>query len=621
MMMESLAISASLVLYKPDLPTVERTLLALEEAARTAKQHYALDLSLTLVDNSADAVEHLRVASWLEGFLAAAPSWTLKLMRSPGNLGYGRGNNLVIANAQSDYHLVINPDLFVNIDALLEALRFMQAHSGVGMLSPSVYGEDGSRHYLCKRNPTLLIMFLRSFSPPWFQSKLRSIIDEFEMRDCDYDKPIHPIEYPTGCFMFFRTAPLQAIRGFDPDFFLHYEDADIGRRMLAVAGVVYVPSVRVVHQWARDTHRSLRSKFITAKSGWLYWRKWGGIFNSKTAAEPREGFVPSAGKTTRLSLAGRRVLVTGANGFIGKALCDALPSNGCDVVGVVRKTPEFDHPSAVKHLAMGNIDERTEWAAALSGVDSVVHLAARVHVMNDTVADPLAEFRRVNVALTLNLARQAAEDGVRRFVFVSSVKVNGEKTAVGQPFTVEDVERPTDPYGISKLEAEKALIALAGQSGMEVVIVRPVLVYGPGVKANFQVMMHWLRKGVPLPFRSLDNRRSLVAVDNLVDLLVTCLVHPAAANQTFLVSDGEDLSVTELLQRTAATFGKPARLMPMPLFLLRMAGRISGTEHIIQRLCDTLQVDISKTRRLLDWTPPLSVDAALKKTAQKMLDE
>ncbi|MBW8723186.1 MAG: glycosyltransferase, partial [Polaromonas sp.] len=296
--MDPLVISASLVLYHPDLPTVERTLLALEEAAKIAKEHYALELGLTLVDNSADAGEHLRVARWLEGFKAAVPHWKLELMRSPGNLGYGRGNNLVIEHARSDYHLVINPDLFVNADALLEAIRFMQAHDDVGMLSPAVYGEDGSRHYLCKRNPTLLIMFLRSFSSPWLQSKLLSVINEFEMRDCDYDRPIHPVEYPTGCFMFFRTAPLQAIRGFDPDFFLHYEDADIGRRMLTVADVVYVPSVRVIHQWARDTHRSLRSKFVTAKSGWLYWRKWGGVFSSGTTAEPRGKFARGTGGKT-----------------------------------------------------------------------------------------------------------------------------------------------------------------------------------------------------------------------------------------------------------------------------------------------------------------------------------
>ncbi len=620
--MDLLVVSASLVLYKPDLLVVERTLAALEEAGRIAKQHYALKLSLTLVDNSADAMENLRVARWFEDFQTAVPNWTLDLLCSPGNLGYGCGNNLVIENAQSDYHLVINPDLFVKSDALIEALRFMDAHDDVGLLSPSVYGEDGSRHFLCKRNPTLMIMFLRSFSPQWLQSKLRFVVDAFEMRDCDYDKVIHPVEYPTGCFMFFRTVSLQEIRGFDSDFFLHYEDADIGRRMLAVARVVYVPSVRVVHKWARDTHRSIRSKFVTAKSGWLYWRKWGGVFNSKTAAEPRGASTSAAeGESTRLALLGRRVLVTGANGFIGKALCEALPSSGCTVLGVIRQNPEPDQPTSVKHLAMGDIDESTQWAAAFSGVDSVVHLAARVHVMNDTVADPLVEFRRVNVALTLNLARQAAGAGVRRFVFVSSVKVNGEKTVVGQPFTADDVARPTDPYGISKLEAEKALIELAGQTGMEVVIVRPVLVYGPGVKANFYAMMHWLRKGIPMPFGALDNRRSLVSIDNLVDLLVTCLIHPAAANQIFLVSDGDDLTVTELLQRTAATFGKPARLLAVPLFMLRIAGRISSTEHIIQRLCDTLQVDISKTQRLLAWKPPFSVDAALRKTAKQLLDE
>lgn len=621
--MNPLLISASLVLYKPDLPTVERTLLALEEAGRIAKLHYALELSLTLVDNSADAAEHQRVAHWLGDFQPFAPNWTLELLRSPGNVGYGRGNNLVIENTRSDYHLVINPDVFVDADAIFEALRFMEVDERVGLLSPAVSGEDGSRHYLCKRNPTLMVMFLRSFSPLWLQSKMRSVIDEFEMRDCDYDKPIHPVEYPTGCFMFFRTEPLQAIRGFDPDFFLHYEDADIGRRMLSVADVVYAPSVRVVHQWARDTHRSLRAKFVTTRSGWLYWRKWGGVFTSRAMASPRSPAPPvvPVGLSGALSLAGRRVLVTGANGFIGKALCDALPSSGCTVLGVVRKDTGSVQPAAVKCLAMGNIDERTQWKDALSGVDSVVHLAARVHVMNDTVADPLAEFRRVNVALTLNFARQAAEAGVRRFVFVSSVKVNGEKTGVGQPFTAEDVARPTDPYGVSKLEAENALIELARQTGIEVVIVRPVLVYGPGVKANFHAMMHWLRKGIPMPFGALENRRSLVAIDNLVDLLVTCLIHPAAANQTFLVSDGEDLSVTELLTRTAATFGKRAILLPAPLFVLRMAGRLSGTEHIIRRLCDTLQVDIRKTQELLGWNPPLSVDAALRKTAQRLRDE
>jgi len=237
--------------------------------------------------------------------------------------------------------------------------------------------------------------------------------------------------------------------------------------------------------------------------------------------------------------------------------------------------------------------------------------------MHDPAADPLAEFRRVNVALTLNLARQAASLGVRRFVFVSSVKVNGESTPVGQPFTPDDQPRPQDPYGVSKFEAEQALMRLAGVSGMEVVILRPVLVYGPGVKANFQAMMHWLRKGVPLPLGALDNRRSLLALDNLVDCIITCLHHPAAANQTFLVSDGEDLTVPTLLRRTAAAFDQRARLVPVPLFVLRAGGRVLGREGIVQRLCDSLQVDITKTRRLLGWEPPVSIDAALKATAQQ----
>jgi nucleoside-diphosphate-sugar epimerase len=388
---------------------------------------------------------------------------------------------------------------------------------------------------------------------------------------------------------------------------------------LGVARVVYVPAVRVVHQWARDTHRSLQSKLGTVRSGWLYWRKWGGVFTSKPAQEFRAS--AGVGETPLPDTPGRRVLVTGANGFIGQALCAALSAQGCSVRGVVRKKSSGDQPGAMDHLVINEVDEHTQWASALAGVDSVVHLAARVHLMNDTAADPLSEFRRVNVALTLNLARQAAAAGVRRFVFISSVKVNGEKTAVGQPFTADDVAQPSDGYGISKFEAEQALIQLAGETGLEVVIVRPVLVYGPGVKANFHEMMRWVLKGVPLPLGALDNQRSFAAVDNVVDLIAVCLRHPRAANQIFLVSDGEDMSVSGLLRRTAAALGKPARLLHVPMYLLRTGGRLLGKEQVIQRLCDTLQVDISKTQRLLGWTPPLSVDAALKKTTQQLRNE
>jgi nucleoside-diphosphate-sugar epimerase/GT2 family glycosyltransferase len=618
-----LVISASLVLYKPDLPTVERTLLALHEAVRLARRDYALQLSLTLVDNSDDSLVHSEVLKWMEGIRAAAPDWTLELLRSAGNVGYGRGNNLVIATTDSDYHIVINPDLFVEPEAMLEALRFMEANPEVGLLSPAVYGENGERQYLCKRNPTLFVMFLRSFAPAWLQSRFSLTLNSFEMRDCDYEKPIQPVEYPTGCFMFFRTAPLQAIGGFDPDFFLHYEDADIGRRLLQVSRTVYVPRVRVVHQWARDTHRSLRAKLVTVRSGWLYWKKWGGLFSSKPMAEPTAvwgGRAASFGSALPASSA-PRVLVTGASGFIGQAVCGSLPSRGYRVVGAVRGGSPVAAEPSLQYLKMGEIDERTDWGSALLGIDSVVHLAARVHFMQETAADPLAEFRRVNVALALNLARQAASAGVRRFVFISSIKVNGETTSIGQPFTAEDVPRPLDAYGVSKMEAEQALQELSRQTGMQLVIIRPVLVYGPGVKANFHEMMRWLSKGIPLPLGSLHNRRSLVALDNLVDLITRCLSHPAAANQIFLVSDGEDMTVTDLLRRTAAAFDKPARLLPIPMFGLRMAGRLFRRESAVQRLCDTLQVDISKTRRMLDWEPPVSADSALRKAARQLLEK
>ena len=540
--MNPLVISASMVLYKADLPIVERALLALQEAGLIAREHYALQLELTLVDNSNDSGVHDKVVNWLEIIKDGLPDWSLQLLPSPGNVGYGRGNNLVIENARSNYHVVINPDLFVKADALLEAVRFMEDHGDVGLICPAVFGEDGERHYLCKRNPTLLVMFLRSFAPLWLRTKFSFIVEKFEMRDCDYEKPIHPIEYPTGCFMFFRTAPLQAIGGFDPDFFLHYEDADIGRRMLKVARVVYVPTMRVVHQWARDTHRSLQSMLVTIRSGWLYWRKWGGVFASQHAAEKPAAALHINGNVLPVPAIGsdRRVLVTGANGFIGQAVCADLPSRGYHLLGVVRRNPDVGQQAYVQYLEMGNLDECTNWASALSGVDSVVHLAGRVHRIHETAVDPLAEFRHINVALTLNLARQAALSGVRRFVFVSSVKVNGESTPFGQPFTADNVPQPLVPYAVSKCEAEQALMQLAEETGLEVVIIRPPLVYGPGVKANFQEMMRWLRKGVPLPLGSLYNQRSIVAIDNLVDFIATCLRHPAAVNQIFLVSDGED---------------------------------------------------------------------------------
>jgi nucleoside-diphosphate-sugar epimerase len=309
-----------------------------------------------------------------------------------------------------------------------------------------------------------------------------------------------------------------------------------------------------------------------------------------------------------------QMLMTGASGFVGRALCAEVISRGLAVQGATR-TP-CDLPKGVKNVVVGSIDGSTVWRDALLGCDAVIHLAARVHVMQEATADPLAEFRRVNVQGTLNLARQAAAAGVRRFVFVSSVKVNGEATEPGRPFRADDVPAPLDAYGISKMEAEQGLRELSAQAGMEVVIIRPPLVYGPGVKANFSAMMRWLKRGVPLPLGAIHNQRSLVALDNLVDLIVTCLTHPAAANQTFLVSDGEDVSTAELLRRTGQAMGHPARLIPVPVGWLKLAAALVGKKDVAQRLCGSLQVDIEKTQRLLGWKPPLTLDQGLKKSAE-----
>ncbi|MCG9101342.1 SDR family oxidoreductase [Laribacter hongkongensis] len=308
-------------------------------------------------------------------------------------------------------------------------------------------------------------------------------------------------------------------------------------------------------------------------------------------------------------------LVTGANGFVGSALCARLRRDGFSVRGAVRSLNS--KPSGVEALAIGSLSSETDWTTALKNVDQVVHLAARVHVMNDKSPDPLVEFRRVNVEGTAALARQAAGAGVRRLVFLSSVKVNGEFTEACQPFTADDLPAPKDAYGASKQEAEQLLRQIATETGMEVVIIRPPLVYGPGVKANFESMMRWLARGLPLPLAAMtQNCRSLVALDNLVDLIVTCSKHSAAANQTFLVSDGEDLSTAELLKRIGAAIGHPARLFYAPPGLLKLGATVLNKPGIYQRLCGSLQLDIAKTRQLLGWTPPVSVDEGLRRAAE-----
>ena len=313
------------------------------------------------------------------------------------------------------------------------------------------------------------------------------------------------------------------------------------------------------------------------------------------------------------------VLVTGASGFVGQRLTYRLEESGRPVRAAFRRLGFAPESIKVKSIFTGELTPEFCWRAALLEVDTIVHLAARVHVMHETATDALAEFRRVNVLGTLQLARQAADLGVRRFVFVSSVKVNGEVTQLGRPFRADDRPAPIDAYGVSKLEAEQALLDLAKTTGLEVVIIRPVLIYGPGVKANFLKMMQWLYRGMPLPFGLINNQRSLVGLDNMLSLITTCMDHPAAKNQVFLVSDGEDLSTPELLRRTAKALGKNARLLPVSTSVLAVAAGVFGKRDFAQRLCGSLQVDINKTRELLGWAPPQSVDEGLAITAQDFL--
>lgn len=317
-----------------------------------------------------------------------------------------------------------------------------------------------------------------------------------------------------------------------------------------------------------------------------------------------------------------QILVTGASGFVGSALVRRLATGGShSVIGAVRTLAHRGAPLGAKYDAVRRWVELGDLAGAelvpnlFADVDVVVHCAARVHVMHEVDTDPLAAFRAVNVNGTLKLAQATVLAGVKRFVFLSSVKVHGESTECGKPFTADAPLCPADPYSISKMEAEVALTALAAETGLEVVIVRPPLVYGPGVKANFHSMMVWLARGTPLPLGAISNRRSLVAVDNLVDLLTVCLDHPRAVGQAFLVSDGEDLSTTQLLRRLGVALEKPARLIPVPPVLLSGAGALLGKRVVIGRICGSLQVDIDKTRSLLGWSPPVTVDRALAMTA------
>ena len=303
------------------------------------------------------------------------------------------------------------------------------------------------------------------------------------------------------------------------------------------------------------------------------------------------------------------VLVTGAAGFVGQRLCARLVDDGFQVRAASRCA--YPAPAGVEPV-LRDVGPETDWTSALSGVSVIVHLAARVHVVRDRSVDPLAEFRRVNVSGTETLLRQAAAAGVRRFVYVSSVKVNGETGVHAEA----DPPRPQGPYAISKYEAEQAVHRLARDTGIETVIVRPPLVYGPGVRANFQALVRLVRRGVPLPFGAVRNSRSLVALDNLVDFITICITHPAATGETFFVSDGDDLSTPDLIRRIARAFGRPARLLPVPQSVLYGAAALAGRRSVAEKALGSLRVDISKAQRVLGWVPPSTVDDELRRMAE-----
>lgn len=308
----------------------------------------------------------------------------------------------------------------------------------------------------------------------------------------------------------------------------------------------------------------------------------------------------------------KRFLVTGANGFVGKPLCAELRARGEAVNAAVRSSgPVVD----VGSIAVGAIDGHTDWSDALRDVDVVIHLAARVHVMEDDAADPLAEFLNVNLHGTENLARQAAQAGVKRLVYVSSIKVNGESTTGDRPYSALDQPAPQDPYGISKWRAEQALQRITQETGLEIAIVRPPLVYGAGVKGNFISLMTAIDKGVPLPLAGAKNLRSLLYVDNLADALIVCATHPDAAGQTYLLSDGEDISTAMLVEKIAVALGRKGRSFYVPPSLLRIALAMLGRSAQVDRLFGALQVSNQKIRNELGWLPPFTLEQGLRATA------
>lgn len=316
------------------------------------------------------------------------------------------------------------------------------------------------------------------------------------------------------------------------------------------------------------------------------------------------------------------VLITGANGFIGRVLCTKMQVDGCHIRGTVRSLKQaVSLPAGVEPLQIESIDHTTDWSDALNGVDTIVHLAARVHIMNDTASNPLDAFRQVNVYGTEHLARMAAQAGVKRFIYISSIKVNGEETGLRTErqrlkFSEKDDPAPQDPYGISKWETEQVLHKIAGDTGLEIVVLRLPLVYGPGVKANFLRLLKLTKLGLPLPIRSLHNQRSMIYLGNLVDAIMVCMEHPIAAGETFLVSDGQDVSMPDLILTISVAMGKKPRLLSFPPVLLDLLGKVTGKSAEVERMTGSLRVNSSKIRSMLDWNPPFTMEEGIRETVK-----
>lgn len=306
----------------------------------------------------------------------------------------------------------------------------------------------------------------------------------------------------------------------------------------------------------------------------------------------------------------KRVLLTGATGFVGRSIQKRLIADGNYKLTIAIRR-EVEVPYGARIFKMADLTAETDWSDALQTVDIVIHAAARAHVMKNEELDSLTEYRKVNVEGTLQLARQAIHKGVQRFVFLSSIGVNGNisKTV----FAAGDIPNPADLYAQSKYEAEQALWELTKNTDMELVIIRPPLVYGANAPGNFGNLVHWIYKGIPLPLGAIHNKRSLVGLDNLVDLIITCIDHPAAANEVFLAADGRDVSTTELLRAVAKAMGRPSRLLPIPAGLLQLGATVLGKKAMAQRLLGSLQVDISKTQQVLGWQPPFTLEQGLKR--------